>query len=209
MLLLQEQLEASKFVTVSNQRDGVWTALSSRTPNRPRIGGEQRYKRRIDVRFTPLGIPYLHCDCNFYVQRGIVCSDVLSLKRGLLVQADIHPRFWINLSPPSAATRLEWNAECHPTIDGVPGISAALIARLREQAGRRGDDGGHDDGDSEQGDGDVGQSFDVDADMGDTSAYTQVTAAEITKVKAGATRFNSFLADGRRFFGRYGETSTS
>jgi hypothetical protein len=77
-----------------------------------------------------------------------------------------------------------------PTIDEVPGISASLIARLREQTGRCGDDGEHDDDDSEHGDHETAQDFDIDTDSGDASVYTQVTVAEIMKVKAGAKRFN-------------------
>ncbi len=207
MTLLQEQLDASDSVTVANERDGVWTAISSHTSTRQRIGGEQHYKRRIVVKFTPSGVPYLHCDCNFYIQRGVVCGDVLSLKCGHVVQSDIHPRFWTSLAPPTAAERIEWNVECHPTIDGVPGLSVALIARLRETAasasGHGGDDDGRRDGGRALGDGESRQSVDFDVDVSDahSSAHTLVTVAEISKKKNRAGRYNLVQKHVLRLFG--------
>ena len=186
MEMLTSQVDASALVTIEPVRTGVWSAVSHHESTRTKIGGDYQYNRRIALKFTPAGVPYLHCNCNFYIQRGVVCLHVVELKGGRVSQNDIHPRFWVNLPPPTPAMRRQWNAECHPTIVGVTGLSDAVVARLYEElldavANARSDDDGNDI-DNEPRD------FETDS-AGDQLGHMTVTANEISKIK-GSRRYN-------------------
>jgi hypothetical protein len=189
MEMLASQVDASALVTIEPVCDGVWSAVSRHASARTKIGGEYQYKRRISLKFTPAGVPYLHCNCNFYIQRGVVCLHVVELKGGRVSQHDIHPRFWVNVPPPTPAQRRQWNAECHPTIAGVPGLSDVVVTRLREEhldsaANARVDD------DCDDVDNEPRQSVDFETDSaGDQLGHITVTADEISKIK-GSRRFN-------------------
>lgn len=191
--MLASQVDASALVTVEPVRAGTWKAVSRHESTRTKIGGDYQYKRLIVLKFTPAGVPYLHCNCSFYVQRGVVCLHVVKLKGGVVSRDDIHPRFWMNLAPPTPAERLQWNAECHPTIADVSGLGDAAVARLYAEHLEAVENASVDD-DSDDGDNAPRRSVDFDTDSaGDQPGHMTISADEISKIKC--SRRHNFVKE--------------